>query len=189
MLLKHSSSPGGLDGVRRSFLCARPFRPLHGDVVVVSVGVDPVLVVARALAERFLAHQRQTHNLTDEVDNLLRPRQPAEIALDYDAVEAMVDKEQQIFPNLGELFHAAALYSFNKAASTMGGWVSIGQRFLFSADTGDAWLLDGSDQLAAPLARDGTRNRFLYRRPTAASPSDGKATIALKDPIERSNPI
>lgn len=55
-----------------------------------------MLVVARALAERFLAHQRQIHNLTDEVDNLLRPRQPAEIAVDYDAVEAMVDKAQQI---------------------------------------------------------------------------------------------
>lgn len=33
--------------------------------------------------------------------------------------------------------------------------VSIGQLVLFSTDTGDAWLLDVSDQLAAPLARDG----------------------------------
>lgn len=31
----------------------------------------------------------------------------------------------------------------------------IGQLVLFSTDTGDAWLLDRSDQLAARLARDG----------------------------------
>jgi hypothetical protein len=33
--------------------------------------------------------------------------------------------------------------------------VTIGQLVLFSTDTGDAWLLDRSDQLAARLARDG----------------------------------
>src|SRR2546428_717139 len=32
---------------------------------------------------------------------------------------------------------------------------TIGQLVLFSTETGDAWLLDPSDQLAAPLARDG----------------------------------
>ncbi len=33
--------------------------------------------------------------------------------------------------------------------------VSIGQLVLFSTETGDAWLLDPADQLAARLARDG----------------------------------
>ena len=33
--------------------------------------------------------------------------------------------------------------------------VTIGQLLLFSTDTGDAWLLDRSDQLAARLAQDG----------------------------------
>ena len=33
--------------------------------------------------------------------------------------------------------------------------VAIGQLVLFSTETGDAWLLDVTDQLAAPLARDG----------------------------------
>jgi hypothetical protein len=33
--------------------------------------------------------------------------------------------------------------------------VTIGPLILFSTDTGDAWLLDTSDQLAARLARDG----------------------------------
>jgi len=33
--------------------------------------------------------------------------------------------------------------------------VSFGQLLLFSSETGDAWLLDVSDQLALRLARDG----------------------------------
>jgi mevalonate kinase len=33
--------------------------------------------------------------------------------------------------------------------------ITIGQLILFSTETGDAWLLDPSDRLAAPLARDG----------------------------------
>ena len=33
--------------------------------------------------------------------------------------------------------------------------VTVGQLVLFSTETGDAWLLDPADQLAARLARDG----------------------------------
>ena len=33
--------------------------------------------------------------------------------------------------------------------------VTIGQLILFSTESGDAWLLDKEDGLAAPLARDG----------------------------------
>lgn len=33
--------------------------------------------------------------------------------------------------------------------------VTVGQLLLFSAESGDAWLLDVSDQLATPIARDG----------------------------------
>ena len=46
-------------------------------------------------------------------------------------------------------------YIQNKAAKHVGRVVSVGQLVLFSTDTGDAWLLDVTDQLAAPLARDG----------------------------------
>ena len=46
-------------------------------------------------------------------------------------------------------------YIQKKAAQHDGRVVSIGQLVLFSTDTGDAWLLDVTDQLAAPLARDG----------------------------------
>jgi len=33
--------------------------------------------------------------------------------------------------------------------------VTLGQLLLFSTETGDAWLLDSSDQLATPIARNG----------------------------------
>jgi hypothetical protein len=46
-------------------------------------------------------------------------------------------------------------YIQNKAAEHDGRVVTLGQLLLFSTDTGDAWLLDVTDQLAARLARDG----------------------------------
>jgi hypothetical protein len=47
------------------------------------------------------------------------------------------------------------VYIQNKAAEHDGRVVHLGQLVLFSTDTGDAWLLDVTDQLAAPLARNG----------------------------------
>ena len=46
-------------------------------------------------------------------------------------------------------------YIQHKAADRDGRIVTIGQLILFATDTGDAWLLDVTDQLAARLARDG----------------------------------
>jgi hypothetical protein len=42
-----------------------------------------------------------------------------------------------------------------RRANCDGRIVSIGQLVLFSTETGDAWLLDPADRLAARLARDG----------------------------------
>jgi hypothetical protein len=46
-------------------------------------------------------------------------------------------------------------YIRRRAAEHDGRWVTVGPLVLFSTDTGDAWLLDPADQLAARLARDG----------------------------------
>jgi hypothetical protein len=46
-------------------------------------------------------------------------------------------------------------YIQRRAADHDGRIVAIGQLVLFSTDTGDAWLLDRSDRLAARLARNG----------------------------------
>ena len=46
-------------------------------------------------------------------------------------------------------------YIQRRAADHDGRIVTLGQLVLFSSETGDAWLLDSSDQLAARLAREG----------------------------------
>ena len=46
-------------------------------------------------------------------------------------------------------------YIQRRAAHYDGRVVSVGQLILFSTETGDAWLLDPADRLAARLARDG----------------------------------
>jgi hypothetical protein len=46
-------------------------------------------------------------------------------------------------------------YIRRRAAEYDGRFVTVGSLALFSTDTGDAWLLDPEDHLAARLARDG----------------------------------
>jgi hypothetical protein len=46
-------------------------------------------------------------------------------------------------------------YIQRRAGEHDGRFVTVGQLILFSTDTGDAWLLDPADHLAARLARDG----------------------------------
>jgi len=46
-------------------------------------------------------------------------------------------------------------YIQRRAAEHDGRFVTIGPLALFSTETGDAWILDPSDQLAGRLARDG----------------------------------
>jgi hypothetical protein len=57
----------------------------------------------------------------------------------------------------GKSFHLAdeVRYIQRRAARHDGRIVSIGQLVLFATETGDAWLLDPSEQLASRLARDG----------------------------------
>ena len=71
-------------------------------------------------------------------------------------------------------------YIQNKAAEHDGRVVTLGQLILFSTDTGDAWLLDVADQLAAPLLGMAIPSRFTWRRLPPALPSDGRGTIALR---------
>jgi len=46
-------------------------------------------------------------------------------------------------------------YIQRRAAQYNSRIVTIGPLLLFSTETGDAWMLDPSDQLATPVARDG----------------------------------
>jgi hypothetical protein len=72
-------------------------------------------------------------------------------------------------------------YIQRRAADHDGRIVTLGQLILFSTKTGDAWLLDPADRLAARLARDGESERSTLRKPRPRSPSVGRGTIASKD--------
>ena len=54
-------------------------------------------------------------------------------------------------------------YIQRRAAEHDGRWVTIGPLALFSTDTGDAWLLDREDHLAARLARNGDLEEVYFQ--------------------------
>ena len=76
--------------------------PLDGDLVIAGEGFHPVPVVGGTSAQHLFAHYRNAQHLTDEVDHLFRPGQAAEVAVDDDAVEAVVYKPEQIVEQPGE---------------------------------------------------------------------------------------
>ena len=65
--------------------------------------------------------------------------------------------DQQIVAGRGFRLVDEVSYIQRRAADHHGRIVTIGQLVLFSTETGDAWLLDPADGLAARLARDGER--------------------------------
>ena len=62
---------------------------------------------------------------------------------------------KQVVDGKGFCLAAAIGYIQDMAADHDSRTVTLGQFILFSTDTGDAWLLDVTDQFAARLARDG----------------------------------
>ena len=66
------------------------------------------------------------------------------------------------------------LYIQRRAAEHDGRFVTVGSLALFSTDTGDAWLLDPEDHLAARLARDGDPEEVYFEE------TDTRFTIGWK---------
>jgi hypothetical protein len=67
-----------------------------------------------------------------------------------------------------------------QAAEHNGRVVTIGQLVLFSTETGDAWLLDPSDQLAARLARDGDPEPFHIEENETTLTTDWKGSYRIE---------
>jgi hypothetical protein len=69
----------------------------------------------------------------------------------------MIQRRAGKRPIDGKDFHLAdeVRYIQRRAAEHDGRFVTIASLVLFSTETGDAWLLDPTDRLAARLARDG----------------------------------
>ena len=79
--------------------------PHDGDPVVARERLHPVAVVVRPPAQDFLVDRRNADDPAEEVHHLLGARQPAKIAVDDNAVEAMVDEGQQVAEERGEDGH------------------------------------------------------------------------------------
>jgi len=100
-LLRQTALPGQ-DMV---FLAHSLLRPLNRQPMIAGEGFHPGLVVGSALAEDLLVDRGHADDVAEEVHHLLGPRQAAEITVNDDAVEAVLNKGQQIAEQLGEHFH------------------------------------------------------------------------------------
>jgi len=72
-------------------------------------------------------------------------------------------------------------YIQRRAAEHDGRILTIGQLVLFSTETGDAWLLDPADRLAARLARDGESEPIHIEETDTTFAIGWKAVIASTD--------
>src|SRR5258706_108672 len=64
--------------------------------------------------------------------------------------------------------------------------LTIGQLVLFSTETGDAWLLDPADQLAARLARDGQSEPIHIEETDTTFAIGWKGRYRIDGPANRS---
>jgi hypothetical protein len=94
-------------------------------------GLHPVAVVVGTLAEHLFADDRNFQDLSKEMDHLFGPRQPAEVAVNHNAVEAMVYKNQQAGKQLCEQLHRSSPGSrlSNKIIGQTTGGVKISNLF------------------------------------------------------------
>ena len=97
------------------FLAHALLGPFDRQAMIAGEGFHPGLVVGRALAQDLFVDHRNADHVTEEVHHLLGPRQPAEVAVNDNAVEAVVDEGQQIAEQLGERFHGNPLQARSRS--------------------------------------------------------------------------
>jgi hypothetical protein len=73
-------------------------------------------------------------------------------------------------------------YIQQRAADHDGRIITIGQLVLFSTETGDAWLLDRTDLLAARLARNGEAEPIQIVETTATFAIEWKGSYRIDGP-------
>src|SRR5580693_3649020 len=77
-------------------LLAHPLLgPFDRQPMIAGKGFHPGLVVGGPLAQDLLADHRNADHLTEEVHDLLGARETAEVAVNDNAVEAVVDEGEQ----------------------------------------------------------------------------------------------
>jgi hypothetical protein len=76
-------------------------------------------------------------------------------------------------------------YIQHRAANHDGRIITIGQLVLFSTETGDAWLLDRTDFLAARLARNGEAEPIQIVETVYSDQDTGRAITILGYPTNK----
>ena len=90
-------------------LLAHPLLgPLDRDRMIARIGFHPALVIVRPLAQHLLADLGDTDDVAEEVHDQLRPRQRCQIAVNDNAIEAVIDEDQELAEQLGEDVHRLA---------------------------------------------------------------------------------
>ena len=87
------------------FLAHALLGPFDRQPMVAGEGFHPGLIVGGALAQDLLIDRRNPDDLTEEVHDLLRARETAEVTVNDNAVEAVVDERDQVPEQLDEQFH------------------------------------------------------------------------------------
>ena len=90
------------------FLAHAFLGPFDRQPMIAGEGFHPGLVVGGAPAEDLFVDHGKADHVPEEVHHLLGPRQPAEVAVNDNAVEAVVDEGEQVAEQLGEQFHGSS---------------------------------------------------------------------------------
>ena len=181
-------------------LLAHPLLgPLDRDRMIARIGFHPALVIVRPLAQHLLADLGDTDDVAEEVHDQLRPRQRCQIAVNDNAIEAVIDEDQELAEQLGEDVHRLAPATVDQqigqsyaqppsvsnsptrfTTSSDGQPLATDATSLSSSRPKQAMLGSSTPPTTSPHASPATaiRNPSPLRKPTPASKSLGPATIA-----------
>src|SRR5262245_51771382 len=81
--------------------------PLDRQPMITGKGFHPGLVVGGALPADVPVDRGDAEHVAEEVHHLLGSRQAAQVTVYDDAIEAVIDKGQQVAEQLGEQFHGS----------------------------------------------------------------------------------
>ena len=73
--------------------------------MIAGKGLNPVLVIGGSLAHDLFADERNADNAVEEMHNLFRAGQAAQVAMYDDAVETVINENEKITEQLEEEFH------------------------------------------------------------------------------------
>src|ERR1700738_1321091 len=145
-----------LPGQDMVFLAHAFLGPFDRQPMIAGEGFHPVLVVGGAVAQDLPADDRYADHVTGKVPDLPGPREPAEVAVNDNAVEAVVDEGQQIAEQLGEQFHGNPLQA-RSGSKTHQAWTR-------QADSGAQEFSSGRGGALYPAPGSRSRRPHRYRR-------------------------